>query len=195
MLKYTDTQVGFREVPDKIALLINISGCKIHCPSCHSKYLWEDIGDPLTTQTLDKLIKDNDGINCVCFMGGEDFDAIAELASHVNKNYSLSVAWYIGHDLIDLPWHTINQVDFLKVGPYKEECGPLDKETTNQRLYVVSHVKGLKLDPEDGTLSMPTPKLTDITYKFWAKQSHQEQQRHHPGQSVDLAEFQSELAE
>lgn len=165
MLKYTDTQVGFREVPDKIALLINISGCKCHCPSCHSKYLWEDIGDPLDTQSLDRLIEDNDGINCVCFMGGEDFDAVGELASFVHNKYDMQVAWYTGHDLKELPEETIKSVDFLKVGPYRDECGPLDKRTTNQKMYQVGFVKGLEF--VNGKLAMPSPKLTDITHKFW----------------------------
>jgi len=165
MLKYTNTQVGFREVPDMIALLINISGCKCHCPGCHSKYLWEDIGDPLNLQSLDHLIKENDGINCVCFMGGEEFDSIEELASFVHNKYDMQVAWYTGHDLIDLPEETIKSVDFLKVGPYKDECGPLDKRTTNQRMYRVNTTKGLKL--ENGVLKKQAPKLEDITHMFW----------------------------
>lgn len=170
MLKYTDTQVGFREVPDKIALLINISGCKCHCPSCHSKHLWQDIGDPLTTQALSALIKENDGINCVCFMGGEDFEDIKLLADHAKEAHGISVAWYTGHDLIDLPWETIDSVDFLKVGPYKDDLGPLDKKSTNQRMYVVKHVKGLAVDKVTGALKKPMPKLEDITPKFWARQ-------------------------
>jgi len=168
MLKYVNTQVGFREVPDKIALLVNISGCKCHCPGCHSKYLWEDIGDPLTIQSLDKLIEDNDGINCVCFMGGEDFEAISELAQFVHSKHDLLVAWYTGHDLADVDLRYVSSVDFLKVGPYRDDCGPLDKETTNQRMYSISHVKGLEW--KDGKLTQRIPKLTDITYRFWTRQ-------------------------
>lgn len=168
MLKYVNTQVGFREVPDKIALLVNISGCKCHCPGCHSKYLWEDIGNPLTIQSLDKLIEDNDGINCVCFMGGEDFETISELAQFVHSKHDLLVAWYTGHDLADVDLRYVSSVDFLKVGPYRDDCGPLDKETTNQRMYSISHVKGLEW--KDGKLAHRIPKLTDITYKFWTRQ-------------------------
>lgn len=31
MVKYTDIQVTFREIPDEITLCINISGCPNHC--------------------------------------------------------------------------------------------------------------------------------------------------------------------
>lgn len=39
MLKFTDTQVTFSEIPDQISLCINLSNCPYHCPACHSKEL------------------------------------------------------------------------------------------------------------------------------------------------------------
>ena len=47
MLKYVDTKIVFREVPDEITLCINISNCPCHCKGCHSPYLAEDIGTVL----------------------------------------------------------------------------------------------------------------------------------------------------
>ena len=70
-MKYTDTMVTFSEVPDKISLCINISGCPNRCPGCHSPELWEDIGTELNEDSLTKLINKNEGITCVCFMGGD----------------------------------------------------------------------------------------------------------------------------
>ena len=90
MLKYVDTQITFSEVPDEVALCINISNCPIHCPSCHSQYLWEDIGTELTEETLKSLIEANTGITCVCFMGGDnDVPATNELSKFVHANYDL----------------------------------------------------------------------------------------------------------
>ena len=56
MIKYTDTQVTFREIPDEVTLCINISGCPNHCEGCHSLYLANDIGTELTFNELLKLI-------------------------------------------------------------------------------------------------------------------------------------------
>ena len=53
MLKYVNSSVVFQEIPDEVTLAINISNCPCHCPGCHSKYLWEDIGLPLTTGAID----------------------------------------------------------------------------------------------------------------------------------------------
>lgn len=140
MLKYIDTKVTFSEVPDEITLCIGISGCKIGCKGCHSAYLAEDIGNQLTKTSLKKLIEDNKGISCVAFMGGDSspIDIIA-LASWVKIRTSLKTAWYSGRQELNksvglqLRWF-----DYIKLGPYIEELGPLNSKTTNQRFYKVN---------------------------------------------------------
>lgn len=57
MLKYVDTKVVFRELPDEITLAINLSGCPCHCEGCHSPYLAGDVGTELDYAALEKLIK------------------------------------------------------------------------------------------------------------------------------------------
>ena len=103
MLKYTTAQVTFREVPDEITLCINISGCPIRCLDCHSKELWENIGEDLTRSVLLCLIEENKGITCVCFMGGDsDPDYIRELIFLIREVYkdSIKIAWYSGRDQV-----------------------------------------------------------------------------------------------
>lgn len=151
MLKYVDTLVSFQEVPDEISLCINISNCPCHCEDCHSPYLAEDIGTELTWNELEKLIKNNIGISCVCFMGGDSCpDYIEQLALFIKYQswYPLKVAWYSGKSSIpnDLD---INLFNYIKVGPYIPKLGGLDSETTNQIMYKI----------EDG-------ELIDITYRF-----------------------------
>ena len=151
MLKYVDTLIGFREVPDEISLCINISNCPCHCKGCHSAYLAEDVGNNLDLQVLTTLIDSNKGITCVCIMGGDiDPSEVGDIAQDIKEYYpGLKVAWYSGRqelsEDINLEWF-----DYLKLGPYIEELGPLTSKTTNQRFYKVS----------DG-------ELVDITNKFW----------------------------
>lgn len=154
-----DVQVTFREIPDCICLTINISGCKVHCPGCHSKYLWEDIGEELTPEVVADLLDKNKGVNCVVFFGGNDYEALNSLAMLVKlrSDFPYKVAWYTGEDKIP-DKIALGLFDYVKVGPYIEEKGPLDKETTNQKLYKVDHVG-------DGW-----NKMTDITSEFWHKQ-------------------------
>lgn len=150
MLKYVDTKVTFSEVPDEISLCINISNCPCHCKNCHSSYLAQDIGTELTFNEVMKLIKKNSGISCIAFMGGDsEPKRIDALASFVTNHYQLKVAWYSGRqelsNSIDL-----SNFDYIKLGPYKEEFGPLNSRTTNQRFYKVNEKE-----------------LIDITNLFW----------------------------
>lgn len=151
MLKYVDTKVVFAEIPDEITLAINISGCPCNCKGCHSSYLAKDIGEPLDLQHLTNLIDSNKGITCVCIMGGDaNPSEVDDIAQDIKEYYpELKVGWYSGRQELSKDIE-LGNFDYIKLGPYIEEFGPLNSKTTNQRFYKVS----------DG-------ELVDITSKFW----------------------------
>lgn len=164
MLKYVNYDVVFQEIPNETTLAINISNCPCHCKGCHSSYLAENIGEPLTERVLEKLIRENTGITCISFMGGDsDPEEINRLAQHVPYCYGgeeLLTAWYSGRQ--ELPNSIdIKNFNFIKLGPYVEELGGLKSPTTNQRLYEVKMCRELD---EDGN---PVYGLEDITNIFW----------------------------
>lgn len=133
-IKYHNTAVGFKEFPNEITLLINITNCPCHCPGCHSQYLAEDIGEILDEKSIDNLIKKNDGITCVGFMGGDaDPKEIERLANYV-KSKGLKIGWYSGRDY---KYNNINYntFDYYKIGSWKQELGGLDSKTTNQKMF------------------------------------------------------------
>lgn len=137
MVKYVDTKVVFQEYPDEITLAINISNCPYHCPECHSSYLAEDIGTELTNEEVDKLITNNEGITCVGLMGGNVGDVL-RIARYIKEVSDLKVGWYTGAEkLPDCILLNLHNFDYIKVGPYKKELGPLTSKTTNQRYYKV----------------------------------------------------------
>ena len=139
MLKYVDILVTFREVPDEISLCINISNCPCQCSGCHSSYLAENIGTELTKQKLDEIIKNNPGISCVAFMGGDsDPNYINELARYLKENTNLKIAWYSGRQELS-DYINVENFNFIKLGPYIEEFGPLDNKNTNQRFYKIEN--------------------------------------------------------
>lgn len=141
MIKYIDTEVTLAEVPSEISLCISISGCTIHCPGCHSQHLWNDIGNILTIDKLDELIAANDDISCVCIMGGDhDVDTVYALCKHI-KSRGLKSAWYSGV-MRPLDDKLAEYFDYIKIGPYIENLGPLTKKTTNQRFYKITNING-----------------------------------------------------
>lgn len=150
MLKYVDAKVVFAEVPDEVTLAINISNCPCQCKGCHSSYLAQDIGTELTFNEIRKLVKKNGGISCIALMGGDaEPKRINDLASFIMHHYSLKVAWYSGRQELSTDINLEN-FDYIKLGPYREEFGPLNSRTTNQRFYKVSGRE-----------------LVNITNKFW----------------------------
>ena len=88
MLKYVNTEITFSEVPDEITLCINISNCPIRCPDCHSKFLWDDIGTPLTNETISNIINNNKDVTCICLMGGDgDIKDICRILFYIKYNF------------------------------------------------------------------------------------------------------------
>ena len=87
-----------------------------------------------------------------CFLDQETLISLAETV----KKAGLKVALYSGRvteEIEDCLWNTF---DYIKAGPYIEEFGPLNKETTNQRLFKIKKEKDIF-------------KKQDITFKFWRK--------------------------
>lgn len=153
MMKYVNTSIVFQEIPDEVTLAVNISNCPCRCPGCHSHFLWDDVGSPLTSDAVDGFMEayGND-ITCICFMGGDaDPGHVAGLSSYIHRRYpGMKVGWYSGR--IRVPAFVDKSVfDYVKVGPYIRHLGGLKERTTNQRMYK----KG-----QDG-------EFADITSRFW----------------------------
>lgn len=155
MLKYVDAKVVFAEIPDEITLAINISNCPCHCEGCHSPYLAEDIGEPLDLQHLTDLIDKNNGITCVCIMGGDaDPSEVDYIAEDIKEYYpGLKVAWYSGKQEVSKDI-MISNFDYIKLGPFIKERGPINCKTTNQIM--------LKIDMVNDKVF-----IKDITARFW----------------------------
>ena len=155
MLKYVDSKVTFTEIPEEITLCINISNCPCHCEECHSSYLAEDIGKPLNLEALTNLIDSNNGISCVCIMGGDaNPSEVDDIAQDINEYYpELKVAWYSGRQELSKEIELEN-FNYIKLGPYIKDKGPLNCRTTNQVM--------LKIDVIQGKVFKK-----DITAKFW----------------------------
>lgn len=164
MLKYVDTKIVFAEVPNEVTLAINISNCPCHCKGCHSSYLAEDIGTELTFEELLRLYSRNAGVTCISFMGGDSDPAYINKLAEVLKKGELPVrtAWYSGRQELDKNINLEN-FDYIKLGPYMEEYGPLTRRGTNQRFYwvckAIHEYPDLKKEERYYTI--------DMTSEFW----------------------------
>lgn len=137
MLKIASFDIVFQEIPGEVTLALNLSGCPCHCPGCHSKHLWEDIGEELNEELLDGFIaRYGSMITCVCFMGGDQApEEVAQWAEYIkglSGEAGLKTAWYSGRTSFP---RNPRALDYLKLGPYIESLGGLKSPKTNQRLY------------------------------------------------------------
>ncbi len=141
MLKYTDYDIVFQEIPDEVTLAINLSNCPHNCKGCHSPQLMQDIGEHLNQKAISGLLdKYGKMITCVCFMGGDaspcEVERLAAFVQEISQG-RLKTGWYSGREkLVD--GCKVENFNFIKLGPYKERLGGLNSKTTNQRLFRIN---------------------------------------------------------
>ncbi|MBP1663288.1 MAG: anaerobic ribonucleoside-triphosphate reductase activating protein [Bacteroidetes bacterium] len=142
MLRYHNYNIVFQEVPGEITLAINLTNCPNGCKGCHSSYLQENTGKILNENVIEILLKKyGDAITCICFMGGDSDSQTVEKLSLYVRNYSgfrLKTAWYSGR--AELPEScSLDNFNFIKLGPYVENLGGLASPTTNQHFYRIEN--------------------------------------------------------
>lgn len=154
MLYYTEFGLSHMEVPGEATLCIYISGCPNRCVNCHYAELQQsDYGELLSKYFGQILDLYHEYVTCVCFMGEGDgsVESRCEMLQHVqaSHNRGYKTCLYSGRDTIIEEWMKL--FDYVKLGSYCEECGPLTIETTNQRMWK----------------RISDKEFEDITCKFW----------------------------
>lgn len=143
MLKYYNKMVVLQEVPGEIAVSFAIAGCPHNCKNCS----WANTIHKMQAKELDdsiykaQLNKYKGLATCVLFMGGnwEKEDLIKKLA--MAKENGFKTCLYTGDILENVDNTILDNLNYIKVGPYVEHLGGLDKETTNQVFYDLSNNK------------------------------------------------------
>jgi len=151
-MKYALCGFSELEIPGEKNLLIYITNCQNYCPGCHTPYMHDDFGDYVRDYFMTMYEAYKSQITCVCFMGegkntNDDHVELQKYCDIVHKD-KLKTAIYSGRDCKIEEW--MKCFDYIKIGSYKAECGPLTDKNTNQRLYK-------KLGN----------KYEDITFMFW----------------------------
>jgi anaerobic ribonucleoside-triphosphate reductase activating protein len=88
-------------------------------------------------------------------MGGDSSPIdISILAKYIKNYHNLKVGWYSGRDYIDdNVLFNLDNFDYIKIGPYIKDRGPLNNINTNQKMFMVDHNRNNT--------------LVNITKKFW----------------------------
>lgn len=127
----SDISIGFQEIPDEISLIITVCGCKRNCPNCHSPENANPDGISFDYELINKY---SEQISCVLFMGGENEEELTEILKTIRLDYRLKTALYSGGSYVEVPPSMRKQLDYLKIGSFKQELGGLKSPQTNQEL-------------------------------------------------------------
>lgn len=140
LLRYADYSIVFQEVPGEISLALNITECPHGCDGCHSSYLSKSFGNYVDDDLPNLLRKYEGMISCVCFMGGDQhIGNLYTWLRRIKQEYHLKTCVYSGCSDLIVFGELLEYLDFLKIGPYKKDCGGLDCPTTNQKFYTVDY--------------------------------------------------------
>lgn len=159
MIRYTDVELTFAEIPNEINLCFSISNCSGVCENCHSPELRDDVGQSLE-ENIEAEISRRRGITCVCFLGEARkipnvFNEWNRIISIVRKKFpKLKIAIYSGRQEEEIEEEMWQLFDYIKVGPYIPSFGSLENPRTNQKLFQIDRKNDQK---------------NDITNLFWRK--------------------------
>jgi anaerobic ribonucleoside-triphosphate reductase activating protein len=125
----------FQEVPDETSFAFVLSCCPGRCPGCHSAELQGDLGEELTCLGISTELGTNARfISCVLFLGGDnDIASLTKLIKYA-KSLGYKTAVYSG--LVKNPYlWELEELDYLKLGPWISSCGPLGSPLGNQHMW------------------------------------------------------------
>jgi len=127
----------------------------------------------LTFNILDRMIHNTPGVSCIAFMGGDaEPDDVLAKARFVHDNFNtVKTCWYSGSVApptagSDGSVLSYDSLDYLKIGPWIKERGPLGSPGGNQRMYMKLHGNDFHPTNHEIFLTPDKNKWIDITYKF-----------------------------
>lgn len=141
--------ITLAELPDRIAVYLELGNCLLECEGCHSNHLWYS-KNPITEADKMTHLKDiidyvwqqkKKGADAVVIMGGSHNKmCITNLIKLIKACYVfLPVGLYVGlednSELVKDVLKKIPELTWLKTGGYKKELGGLDSPKTNQKFY------------------------------------------------------------
>ena len=141
-MNYSDLTITMQEVPGEISICFSICGCKLKCKGCHSSYLWnKNNGEQLTEEFFKKTLNQYKNLaSCVLFMGGEWYEKELVNYLEIAQKQNFSTCLYTGKQSVSK--NILEQLTWIKTGPWVEELGGLDSLTTNQQFFnVKTHQK------------------------------------------------------
>ncbi len=134
-------------VPHEISLAFAIYGCPLACCKCFWAKLKNTPTFTLDNKVYHEILENyQEYVSCILFFGGEWHQEQLVERLKVAQSLNLKTCLYTG--LTEVSPKILTHLNYVKIGPYREEYGGLNYPTTNQKI--------LNLDTNE-----------DITHLMW----------------------------
>lgn len=136
-MNYAELTVTTQDVPGEVSICFSITGCPLRCKGCHSPHLWKkESGQPLPhLDYVEILHRYRNMASCVLFMGGEWHPVALKSRLMEARKMGYKTCLYTGRDT--LPETLLEELTWVKYGPWISQLGGLDQPGTNQRFVEV----------------------------------------------------------
>lgn len=105
-----------------VRTVVFFQGCDLICKGCQNPSTWEmKNGTEMTTDELVTLLKKEVVNKKVTFSGGEPLMQVEALIDIVKKLNGFDIAVYTGHEFDEVPQELLENITYIKTGPFKEE--------------------------------------------------------------------------
>lgn len=141
-LSIFDVCVSFREHPHYLNLTLFIDGCPRACKGCSWKGVKKD-SHVFDCASFSELLSNYlNKVECVVFLGGDWLGTkLLPFLDIVHSQGFVSCLYSGADSLSELNFQVLKNLDWVKIGSWKEEFGPLTSPTTNQRFYKLENGK------------------------------------------------------
>lgn len=132
-MRYENCYVSFTEFPNRVSLVITITGCPFKCEGCHSPELRNPgLGTPLDIYKLNELMYlYEDSVDNIIFFGGDQYrEEFLVLLKHLKTYTKKDIILWTGANKVHP--EILQLLDYVKLGKYIKSLGGLDSPNTNQ---------------------------------------------------------------
>lgn len=105
-----------------VRTVVFFQGCDLHCKGCHNKETWDiNKGIEYDTSDLVNILKEKAINKKITFSGGEPLMQQEALIDLILKLKDFDIALYTGHDISDVPKVILDNIKYIKYGPFDKE--------------------------------------------------------------------------
>lgn len=105
-----------------VRTVVFFQGCNLRCKGCQNPSTWEmKKGTKMTTEELAVILKQEAVNKKVTFSGGEPLLQIDALLDVIKKLQGFDIAVYTGHEFEEVPQELLENINYIKTGPYRED--------------------------------------------------------------------------